>query len=74
MQIRLERVNSIGRKIGINDDKGIVIAIFVVLIIVSVVAAVYFIAFPAKPEGYSTIYLLDTQKTTDNYPATLVAN
>ena len=74
MQIRLERVNSIGRKIGINDDKGIVIAIFVVLIIVSVVAAVYFIAFPAKPEGYSTIYLLDTQKTTDNYPAMLVAN
>ena len=35
MQILLESVKKIGRKIGLNDEKGYVIAIFLVLIIVS---------------------------------------
>jgi uncharacterized membrane protein len=76
MQIRLERAKSIGRQIGINDDKGIRLAIFLVLIIVSATAIGYFAyaAFAPKPEPYSTIYLLDNQKTASNYPQTLVAN
>jgi len=74
MQIRLERAKSIGRKIGINDEKGTVIAVFLVLVIVSALAITYFVAFRPQPAGYNTIYILDSQKTADNYPVTLVAN
>jgi uncharacterized membrane protein len=74
MQIRLERVKSIGRKIGLNDEKGYVVAVFLVLIIVSALAVTYFVAFRPQPAGYNTIFILDSQKTADNYPVTLVAN
>ncbi len=74
MQIRLERAKSIGKKIGINDEKGYVVAVFLVLIIVSALAVTYFVAFRPQPAGYNTIYLLDSQKKADNYPVTLVAN
>ena len=30
--------------------------------------------FKSQPSGYNTIYLLDSQKTADNYPTTLIAN
>ena len=65
---------SIGRKIGLNDEKGTAIAIFLVLIIVSVLVASYYLIFNTKPAGYNTIYLLDAQKQAVNYPVILVAN
>ncbi len=76
MRIRLESVKKIGRKIGINDDKGYVAAVFLALIVVSAVVIGYFafLAFNAKPEGYNTIYLLDTNKKAVDYPEVLVAN
>ena len=74
MQIRLERVKSIGRKIGLNDEKGYAVAVFLVLIIVSALFVVYFIEFRPQPSGDSTIYLLDLQKEAVNYPVTLIAN
>ena len=64
----------IGRKIGINDEKGYVIAIFLVLIIVSALVASYYLVFNTQPAGYNTIYMLDAQKRAINYPITLVAN
>jgi uncharacterized membrane protein len=74
MRIRLERVKNIGRKIGLNDEKGYAVAIFLALIIVSALVAGYYLAFKPQPEGYNTIYLLDTQKKAVDYPVTLVAN
>jgi uncharacterized membrane protein len=64
----------IGRKIGLNDDKGYAVAVFLVLIIVSAVVAGYFLTLKAQPSGYNTIYMLDAQKTANNYPTTLIAN
>jgi uncharacterized membrane protein len=64
----------IGRKIGINDEKGYVIAIFLVLIIVSALVASYYLVFNTKPAGYNTIYILDSQKRAIDYPITLVVN
>jgi uncharacterized membrane protein len=64
----------IGKKIGINDEKGYVIAIFLVLIIVSALVASYYLVFNTQPKGYNTIYLLDAQKQAVDYPVTLVAN
>jgi len=74
MQIQLESVKRIGRKIGLNDEKGYAVAIFLVLIIVSALVASYYLVFNTPPAGYNTIYMLDAQKRAVNYPVTLIAN
>jgi uncharacterized membrane protein len=74
MQIRLESVKKIGSKIGLNDEKGYAVAVFLVLIIVSALVAAYYFEFKPQPVGYNTIYLLDSQKKAVDYPVTLVAN
>lgn len=74
MPTRSEHVMGIGRKIGLKDDKGYAIAILIVLIIVSALVAGYFLTLKHQPLGYNTIYLLDAQKTANNYPTTLVVN
>ena len=74
MQIRLESVKKIGRKISLNDEKGYAVAIFLALVIVSALVVGYYVEFPPKPSGYSTIYLLDSQNKAVNYPQVLVAN
>jgi len=74
MQIQLESAKKIGRKIGINDDKGYALGIFLALIIVTALAISYFAFFRPAPAGYSTIYLLDSQNKAVNYPSVLVAN
>ena len=74
MRIRLESVKKIGRKIGINDEKGYAVAIFLALIIVSSVVIGYYVVVKPQPEGYNTIYLLDSQKKAIDYPEVLVAN
>lgn len=74
MQIRLERVKNIGKKIGLNDDKGYVVAILLALIIVAAMLGAYYAFFRPAPSGYSTIYILDGQGKAVNYPQVLVAN
>ena len=67
-----ERVMGIGRKIGLNDEKGYAVAIFLVLIIVSALVAGYFFdLLRPQPAPYNTIYLLDNQKKAVDYPVTL---
>ena len=73
MQIPLERIKSIGRKLGLDDEKGYIIAILLALIIVASIVAVYFVVYRPQPEPYSTIYILDDQKQAANYAQTLVA-
>jgi uncharacterized membrane protein len=63
----------IGKEIGLNDEKGVAIAVFLVLVIVSALAAGYFASFPNKPQTYNSIYLLEMQKKAADYPVTLVA-
>ncbi len=74
MQIQLESVKKIGRKIGLNDEKGYAVAIFLALIIVSSVVIGYYVVLKPQPEGYNTICLLDSQKKAIDYPEVLVAN
>ena len=74
MRIQLERVKNIGRKIGLNDEKGYAVAIFLALVIVSALVAAYYLEFRPQPEPYNTIYLLDSQKKAVDYPVSLVAN
>jgi uncharacterized membrane protein len=74
MQKRLESVTRIGRKIGLSDEKGVVVAVFVALIVVVCTVTVYYCWFAPISEPYNTISLLDTQKQAISYPEVLVAN
>ena len=64
----------IGRKIGLNDDKGYAVAVFIALVVVALVIAGYYIVLRPQPEAYDTIYVLDTNKQAVNYTETLAAN
>jgi uncharacterized membrane protein len=59
-----------------DDDKGVIAAVAVSLVIISAIVAGYYIyhVFNQKPEGYTTIYLLDENGQALNYPDTLVVN
>ena len=74
MLIRLESVKRIGRKIGLNEEKGYAVAIFLALIIVSATVVGYYAVLRPQPESYNTLYLLDSQKKAIDYPEVLVAN
>jgi uncharacterized membrane protein len=74
MPTRFESVKKIGRKIGIDDDKGYVVAIIIALIVLSAVIAGYYLVLKPQAEPYNTMYILDGQKQTVNYPVTSVAN
>jgi uncharacterized membrane protein len=74
MQIRLESVKRLGRKLGLDEEKGFAVAIFLALLIVSVAVLSYFVWFRPPAEPYNSIYLLDSNKKILDYPETLVAN
>jgi uncharacterized membrane protein len=74
MRIRLENAKRIGRKIGLNEEKGYAVAIFLALIIVSATVAGYYFWLRPQAEQYNTIYLLDTNKKAVDYTDVLVAN
>ena len=74
MQKRFASVIAIGRKIGLKDDSGYAVAIFLALLIVSATVIGYY-AFLAPPaESYNTIYLLDANKKAVDYPEVLVVD
>jgi uncharacterized membrane protein len=64
----------IGRRIGLDDEKGVAVAVFIALVIVGCVFAGYYVWLRPPAEEYNTIYLLDNQKQANNFPETLVAN
>lgn len=74
MQKRFGSVIAIGRKIGLNDETGYAVAIFIALLIVSVTIIGYYAFFAPPAESYNTIYLLDPNKKAINYPEVLVAD
>jgi uncharacterized membrane protein len=73
MRRHLESVMRIGKRIGLDDDKGVVIAVFVALLIVAAVVAGYYIVVRPQPEPYNTISVLDSQGKATDYPYALVA-
>ena len=74
MPRRLESVMHIGRRIGLSDEKGAAVAVFIALIVVVVVVAGYYFWLAPPPEEYNVINLLDSQQQARNYPEVLVAN
>ncbi len=74
MPKRLESVTAIGRKIGLDDEKGVAVAVFVALIVVACTVAGYYYVYGPKPEPYNSISLLDADGRAVDYPHILVAN
>jgi uncharacterized membrane protein len=74
MRKLLESVKRIGSKIGLDEEKGYAVAIFLALIIVSATVAGYYVVFRPQAEPYNSIYLLDANRKADDYPEVLVAN
>jgi uncharacterized membrane protein len=64
-------MNKLGQRLGLGENKGYTVAIAIALIFVSVLVAGYYLATRPPPEGYTTIYVLDSQKGM-NYPELLV--
>jgi len=74
VKARSATLKKIGEALNTGDEKGVMIAGALALVIIfSVVAGYYIVAHPL-PEGYTTIYLLDAQGKAVNYPETLVVN
>ena len=69
----LESAKRIGRKIGLNEDKGYAVAIFLALIIVSATVVGYYFVLKPPAEQYNTLYLLDAQMRGVDYPEVLIA-
>ena len=67
-------LKKIGNALNTDDDKGIIIAVAIALLIVTGVVAGYYILYHPTPEGYTTIYLLDANGQAVDYPNTLVVN
>ena len=54
-----------------SEKSGYVVAVAIALLIASVMLAAYYVALRPTPEGYMTIYLLDSQRKAENYPERL---
>ena len=74
MQRQLERAKSIGRTIGLNDEKGYALAIFLALVIIAALFAIYYIDLRPSPDYFCSISFLGPQNSSANYPEVLVAN
>ena len=57
--------------LGLGENKGYAIAVFIALVFAAAVVTGYYLATRGPPEGYSTIYLLDSKGTLD-FPETVV--
>ncbi len=74
MPRRFESVTAIGKKIGLDDEKGVLAAVFIALIVVASTVAVYYYFFGPKPEPYNSVSLLDANGKATDYPEVLVAD
>jgi uncharacterized membrane protein len=62
----------LNERLKLSDDKGYIVSIGLVLILVSSLVLGYYLITRLPPEGYTTIYLLDPQKKAIDYPELLV--
>jgi uncharacterized membrane protein len=67
-------MRKLGMSLKLNDNKGYTIAIVFMIIFVSSLLGGYYLISRLPPEGYSTIYILDSQKKAIDYPELLILN
>jgi uncharacterized membrane protein len=69
-----ETMRKLGRSLQLTDDKGYTIAVVFALIVVFSILVGYYLVSRLPPEGYTTIYMLDSQKKAVDYSELLVIN
>jgi uncharacterized membrane protein len=69
-----ETMRKLGKSLQLNDNKGYTVAVALTLIIVSSILIGYYLVSRLPPEGYTTIYMFDSQKKAIDYPELLVIN
>lgn len=74
MRRRLESVMHIGRRIGLDDDKGVTAAVLFALVVIASVVVGYYVVFPPPNEPYNSLAILDTQQKAIDYPTVLVVD
>ncbi len=70
----MKALKKIGDALNTEDDKGIIIAVAVALVIIAAVVGGYYLIYRPTPEGYTSIYVLDAQGQAVNYTETLIVN
>jgi uncharacterized membrane protein len=70
----LDTNKKLGKVPSLIDNKGYTIAIALVLIVVSSLLIGYYFVSTLPPEGYTTIYMLDSQHKAIDYPELLIVN
>jgi uncharacterized membrane protein len=72
----VKTLKKIGDALTTGDEKGIIAAVAVALIVIAGVVAGYYVyhVLYEPPEGYTTIYLLDANGQAVDYPYTLIIN
>ena len=74
MKVHTETKRKLGKSLRLNNNRGYTIAVALALIFVSSLLIGYYFISRLPPEGYTTIYMLDSQKKAINYPELLVIN
>jgi uncharacterized membrane protein len=74
VKIHSATLRKIGAALNTGDDKGVIIAVAAALVIVAAVVAGYYVFFPPQPEGFTTIYVLDSEGKAVDYDDTLIVN
>jgi len=72
----VKALKKIGAALNTGDDQGVIVAVAVALIIVSILIGGYYVyhVFFQQPEGYTTIYVLDGQGKVEDIPSQLIVN
>ncbi len=67
-------MRKLSKDLKLNDNKGYTIAVALALIVVSSLLIGYYLISRLPPEGYTTIYVLDSQKKAIDYAELLIVN
>jgi uncharacterized membrane protein len=70
----LEALKKLVRSLNLDNKNGYTVSVLIALIVVSIFVASYYVLLKPPQKGYTTIYLLDSQKKAVNYPELLVIN
>ncbi len=70
----MKTLGKIGDKLNTGDDKGIIIAVTVALVVIAAVVAGYYLIYHPNPEGFTDLYVLDANGQAVNYAEILVVN
>jgi uncharacterized membrane protein len=74
VKINSETTKKIENSLNFESNEGYAVSVLIAIIIVSILFVGYFALLRPVQRGYTTVYLLDTQKKAIDYPELLIVN